>query len=68
MDVSLQAVEEVIRRYRADFLIHGHTHKPARTRLTVDGFPAEHIVLGAWGAEAPGETFSYPPDFFPVNE
>jgi UDP-2,3-diacylglucosamine hydrolase len=29
-------------------MIHGHTHRPAVHELTVDGTPAQRIVLGAW--------------------
>jgi UDP-2,3-diacylglucosamine hydrolase len=29
-------------------MIHGHTHRPARHHLTVDGRPRERIVLADW--------------------
>ena len=40
MDVSEKTVAEVIKKYNADKLIHGHTHKPQ--------VGAERIVLDAW--------------------
>jgi UDP-2,3-diacylglucosamine hydrolase len=29
-------------------MIHGHTHRPARHALVVDGTPRERIVLADW--------------------
>ena len=29
-------------------LIHGHTHRPARHAIDLDGHSAERIVLGDW--------------------
>jgi UDP-2,3-diacylglucosamine hydrolase len=29
-------------------MIHGHTHRPAIHDLTLDGKPAQRIVLGDW--------------------
>jgi UDP-2,3-diacylglucosamine hydrolase len=29
-------------------MIHGHTHRPGRHALKIEGRPAERIVLGAW--------------------
>ncbi|MFC6635496.1 UDP-2,3-diacylglucosamine diphosphatase [Microbulbifer taiwanensis] len=49
MDVTPEEVEKVMREQGARTLIHGHTHRPARHQLTVDGNPAERIVLGDWG-------------------
>jgi UDP-2,3-diacylglucosamine hydrolase len=48
MDVTPSEVESVMRAAGVDLLIHGHTHRPARHALTVDGRPAERIVLGDW--------------------
>lgn len=48
MDVTPEEVEKVIREHNVDTLIHGHTHRPARHSLTIDGAPAERIVLGDW--------------------
>ncbi|PIJ50638.1 UDP-2,3-diacylglucosamine diphosphatase [Erwinia sp. OLTSP20] len=48
MDVNQQAVEQRMRHYQVQRLIHGHTHRPAVHRLTVNDAPAERMVLGAW--------------------
>ncbi len=48
MDVTPQAVEETLRAQRVRRLIHGHTHRPATHKLTIDGQPATRIVLGDW--------------------
>jgi len=29
-------------------MIHGHTHRPAVHRFTLDGAPARRVVLGDW--------------------
>ena len=29
-------------------IIHGHTHRPGVQELTIEGEPAQRIVLGAW--------------------
>ena len=48
MDVTQNEVERVMREYGVRRLIHGHTHRPARHRFTMDGQPTERIVLGDW--------------------
>jgi UDP-2,3-diacylglucosamine hydrolase len=48
MDVTPQEVVRVMQEARVTRLIHGHTHRPARHALTVDGRAAERIVLGDW--------------------
>ena len=48
MDVNPEAVEQTMRRFGVRRLLHGHTHRPAVHDLTVDGAPAQRIVLGAW--------------------
>ena len=47
-DVNLGQVAEVMRNQGVRTLIHGHTHRPARHQLMIDGAPAERIVLGDW--------------------
>ena len=49
MDVTPSEVEAAMRQHGVHTLIHGHTHRPARHQLEVDGEPAERIVLGDWG-------------------
>ena len=47
-DVAPDAVAAAMRRAGVTRLIHGHTHRPAIHRFTLDGQPAERIVLGDW--------------------
>lgn len=49
MDVTPEEVVRVMQDHQVHTLIHGHTHRPARHRLELDGEPAERIVLGDWG-------------------
>ena len=48
MDVNAQAVAESFRRYGVDYLVHGHTHRPAVHELQLDGRKVTRIVLGDW--------------------
>lgn len=48
MDVNHQAVIEILREYAYPRLIHGHTHRPARHHLQVDGHACERWVLQDW--------------------
>ena len=48
MDVNQDAVRETLREHRLTRLIHGHTHRPARHALEVDGRPCERWVLPDW--------------------
>jgi UDP-2,3-diacylglucosamine hydrolase len=48
MDVNATAVAEAFREHGVTRLVHGHTHRPARHDLTVDGIPRERHVLAAW--------------------
>ncbi|HEU4663886.1 MAG TPA: UDP-2,3-diacylglucosamine diphosphatase [Dokdonella sp.] len=47
-DVNEDAVAATLRAHDVRRLVHGHTHRPARHRLELDGTPAERIVLGDW--------------------
>ena len=51
MDVSPQAVVDVMERHHVQWLIHGHTHRPAVHELQANGQPAWRVVLGAWHSE-----------------
>ena len=51
MDVNPQAVIDAMERQHVQYLIHGHTHRPAVHALTVNGMPAQRVVLGAWHSE-----------------
>ncbi len=48
MDVSARAVADAFRRHGVRRMIHGHTHRPARHALEVDGRACERIVLADW--------------------
>ena len=48
MDVNDAAVAEAMRAHAVTRLVHGHTHRPGRHALTVDGRPAERWVLPDW--------------------
>lgn len=51
MDVNQQAVIEAMEKHRVQWLIHGHTHRPAIHQLTANEAPAFRAVLGAWHSE-----------------
>jgi UDP-2,3-diacylglucosamine hydrolase len=48
MDVNADAVAEAFRHANCRRMIHGHTHRPARHDLTVDGQARERWVLPDW--------------------
>lgn len=48
MDVNQTAVEAAMRDAGVTRMIHGHTHRPAIHDFTLDGQPAQRIVLGDW--------------------
>lgn len=48
MDVNADTVAAALREHRVARLIHGHTHRPARHELVVDGRPCERYVLADW--------------------
>ena len=52
MDVNADAVAEAIRKTGVSLVIHGHTHRPGRNILTVDGNRCERWVLPDWDCEA----------------
>lgn len=48
MDANQTAVENALRQAGVTRMIHGHTHRPAIHDFTLDGKPAQRIVLGDW--------------------
>jgi UDP-2,3-diacylglucosamine hydrolase len=48
VDVTPEAVPELMAAHKVRTLIHGHTHRPATHRLQANGHPARRIVLGDW--------------------
>jgi len=51
MDVTQSEVEKVMHDNQVQYLIHGHTHRPAIHHLTVDGGRVQRIVLGDWESD-----------------
>ncbi|MBU0689363.1 MAG: UDP-2,3-diacylglucosamine diphosphatase [Gammaproteobacteria bacterium] len=52
MDVTHDAVLELLRRYDFPHLIHGHTHRPNKHIYHIDGHTCERWVLGDWDTQA----------------
>jgi len=48
MDVNQSAVTTTMKKYSANFLIHGHTHRPDFHDITIDDKHTQRIVLGDW--------------------
>jgi UDP-2,3-diacylglucosamine hydrolase len=48
MDVNDDAVRQAMRAHGVHRLIHGHTHRPGRHRVDLDGEPGERWVLPDW--------------------
>lgn len=48
MDVTDLAVHHEIRHHKANFLVHGHTHRPTAVNFKVDNQECLRIVLGSW--------------------
>lgn len=51
MDVHQPEVENRMLSEQVQVLIHGHTHRPASHKMTLNNAPATRIVLGDWGHE-----------------
>lgn len=51
MDVNAAAVAAAFQSAGCDLMIHGHTHRPARHELAVDGRRCERWVLADWYAQ-----------------
>jgi UDP-2,3-diacylglucosamine hydrolase len=52
MDVNAQAVEASFKAHHATQMIHGHTHRPARHDLLIDGTACTRWVLADWHGKA----------------
>jgi UDP-2,3-diacylglucosamine hydrolase len=48
MDVNADAVEQALRQYGTNVLIHGHTHRPGYHELEKDGQLSRRWVLPEW--------------------
>ena len=51
MDVNADAVAAAIRAHNVSLIVHGHTHRPGRNVLTVDGNRCERWVLPDWDCD-----------------
>lgn len=49
MDANPDTVQQYFNKHNVTRLIHGHTHRPAIHRLTIQDQAVERIVLGDWG-------------------
>ncbi|MDF2178074.1 UDP-2,3-diacylglucosamine diphosphatase [Aliiglaciecola sp. CAU 1673] len=52
MDVTPSEVTRVMREYKVNTLIHGHTHRPDIHHFDLDGHPAKRVVLGDWYSQS----------------
>lgn len=54
LDVSQAEVMRLMKKHEVNYLIHGHTHRPATHTFLLNEKPATRTVLGAWhdGANA----------------
>ncbi len=48
MDVNIKTVEEIIRKYSPNIIIHGHTHRPNVHIHQVEDIKTFRYVLGDW--------------------
>lgn len=62
MDVTAEAVVDLLTQHQVQLLIHGHTHRPAMHELEANGQRARRIVLGDW--EPSGVILKVTPDNF----
>lgn len=66
MDVTHQAVVELLEKYNVQLLVHGHTHQPAIHELTANKKAAKRIVLGDW--EPNGTLLKVTPEHFELEK
>lgn len=59
MDVTPEAIEQALRSSGVRRMIHGHTHRPNRHRVMVDGQPAERWVLPDWDLDGDAKRGGY---------
>jgi len=52
MDVTPEAVVDIMQTHGVSRLIHGHTHRPAVHDLAVNGQAAQRYVVGNWQADS----------------
>lgn len=59
MDVSQQTVEETMLQWHCSTLIHGHTHRPGIHSFTLNGEPAQRLVLGDWDSHSSSNVLTH---------
>ena len=48
MDVNDKAVAAIFNEHQIDLMIHGHTHRPMKHEIVLDGKTYYRYVLGDW--------------------
>ena len=48
MDVNEEEVLRIFKKYKVNTMIHGHTHRPMKHELKIDGRECTRYVLGDW--------------------
>jgi UDP-2,3-diacylglucosamine hydrolase len=66
MDVNPEAVAKAYRVAGVRRMIHGHTHRPGIHETSIEGAPAQRIVLGAWYEQ--GSYLTYENDRYDLRE
>jgi UDP-2,3-diacylglucosamine hydrolase len=66
MDVNPEAVAKAYRVAGVRRIIHGHTHRPGIHDTTVEGAPAQRIVLGSWYEQ--GSYLTYENERYELHE
>lgn len=51
MDVNAETVAQAVRKAGVSLIVHGHTHRPGRNVMTVDGKVCERWVLPDWDCD-----------------
>ena len=52
MDVNDKAVEVIFNEHQIDLMIHGHTHRPMKHEIVLDGKTYYRYVLGDWAEDS----------------
>ncbi len=52
MDVNEKAVAAIFNEHKIDLMIHGHTHRPMKHEIVLDGKTYYRYVLGDWAEDS----------------